>query len=94
MIDYPFWVNNFDRVKDHKQEFPNVSKIFEQPVSFWYGDRKGKNTCSIDNGLKRLMKRIDPCLPVMVIYNMYLSILCFVNKIFYFFFLIFIYLWF
>ena len=69
MIDYPFWVNNFDRVKDHKQEFPNVSKIFEQPVSFWYGDRKGKNTCSIDNGLRRLMKRIDPCLPVMVIYN-------------------------
>lgn len=69
MIDYPFWVNNFDRVKDHKLEYPNVSKIFEHPVSFWYGDRKGKSTCSIDNGLRRLMKRIDPCLPVMVIYN-------------------------
>ena len=69
MIDYPFWVNNFDRVKDHKQNFPNVSKIFEQPVSFWFGDKKGKNTCSIDNGLRRLMKRVDPDLPVMVIYN-------------------------
>jgi len=33
-MDYPFWVNNFDRVKDHRLAYPSVAKIFEQPVSF------------------------------------------------------------
>jgi endoglucanase len=68
-MDYPFWVNNFDRVKDHRLAYPSVAKIFEQPVSFWYGDRQGKYTCNIDDGLGRLMKRVDPQLPVLVIYN-------------------------
>lgn len=69
MLDYPFWVNNFDRVKDHRKTHPLVAKIFKHPVSFWYGDRKGKYTCHIDEGLGRLMKRCDPGLPVLVIYN-------------------------
>ena len=50
-MEYPFWVNNFDRVKDHRLAYPSVAKIFEQPVSFWYGDRQGKHTCNIDDGL-------------------------------------------
>ena len=41
-LEYPFWVNNFDRVKDHKLKYPLSSKIFEHPVSFWYGERNGK----------------------------------------------------
>jgi len=69
-MEYPFWVNNFDRVKDHRLAYPSVSVIFEQPVSFWYGDRQGKYSCHIDEGLSRLMKRADPALPVLVIYNM------------------------
>ena len=42
MLDYPFWVNNFDRVKDHRQTHPLVSNIFEHPVAFWYGQRHGR----------------------------------------------------
>ena len=70
MLDYPFFVNNFDRVKNFKQKFPLVSKIFEHPVSFWYGDREGKYCSHIDKGILRLVKRAYPYLPVFVIYNM------------------------
>ena len=42
MFTYPFWVNDFDRVKDHKLTHPLVAKIFEQPVAFWYGAKRGK----------------------------------------------------
>lgn len=70
MLNYPFWVNDFDRVKNYKQKFPLVSKIFENPVSFWYGDREGKYCSHVDEGISRLVKRASPCLPVFVIYNM------------------------
>lgn len=70
MLDYPFWVNNFDRVKDHKQKYPLASKIFEHPVSFWYGERNGKETSDLDYSIERLLKRTDPGLPILVLYNM------------------------
>jgi len=69
-LDYPFWVNDFDRVKDHKQKFPLASKIFEYPVSFWYGERNGKEMEKIDYSIQRLMRRTAPQLPVLVVYNM------------------------
>ena len=25
-MEYPFWVNNFDRVKDHRLAYPSVAK--------------------------------------------------------------------
>ncbi len=71
MIDYPFWVNDFDRVKDHRITHPEVAKIFEQPVAFWYGAKKNKNaTKNLDKSLKRLLKRTLPGLPYFVIYNL------------------------
>jgi endoglucanase len=69
-LDYPFWVNDFDRVKDHKQKFPLASKIFEHPVSFWYGERNGKEMEKIDYSIQRLLRRTAPQLPVLVVYNM------------------------
>ena len=42
MIDYPFWVNDFDRVKDHRLTHPQVAKIFDYPVAFWYGTKEHK----------------------------------------------------
>ena len=69
-MDYPFWVNDFDRVRDHKQNFPLASKIFEHPVSFWYGERNGKEMEKIDYSLQRLLRRTAPQLPVLVVYNM------------------------
>ena len=69
-MDYPFWINDFDRVRDHKQNFPLASKIFEHPVSFWYGERNGKEMEKIDYSLQRLLRRTAPQLPVLVVYNM------------------------
>ena len=69
-MDYPFFVNNFDRVKNHKLQFPAVSEIFKHPVSFWYGSRNGKEMEKIDYSLQRLLRRTAPQLPVLVVYNM------------------------
>lgn len=73
MLDYPFWVNNFDRVKDHSQTHPLVSKIFEHPVAFWYGTRHGKKANGenkLEKSLKRFLTRTLPQLPYFVLYNM------------------------
>lgn len=70
-MEYPFWVNDFDRVKDHKLKYPLVSKIFEQPMAFWYGERNGKGSCStVHKSLGRLLQRSGDKLPVLVLYNM------------------------
>lgn len=69
-LDYPFWVNDFDRVRDHKQNFPLASKIFEYPTAFWYGERNGKEMKDLDKSLKRLFKRTSPQLPILVCYNL------------------------
>ena len=69
-LNYPFWVNDFDRVKDHKQKFPLASNIFQHPVSFWYGERNGKEMEKIDYSIQRLLHRTAPQLPVLVVYNM------------------------
>ena len=71
MLDYPFWVNDFDRVKDHKIKYPLASKIFEHPVAFWYGAKKGKKAYSkLSKSLKRFIDRTSPNLPYFVIYNL------------------------
>ena len=71
MLNYPFWVNDFDRVKDHKIKYPLSSKIFEHPVAFWYGAKKGKKSYSkLEKSLKRFIKRTSPKLPYFVIYNL------------------------
>ena len=69
-LNYPFWVNNFDRVRDYKQQYPLASKIFEQPVSFWYGERNGKTIENLQKSLSRLFNRTAPQLPVLVVYNL------------------------
>ena len=69
-LNYPFWVNDFDRVKDHKLKFPLASKIFQYPVSFWYGERNGKEMEKIDYSIQRLLRRTHPQLPILVVYNM------------------------
>jgi len=69
-LNYPFWVNDFDRVRDYKQKYPLVSKIFEYPTAFWYGERNGREMKDLDKSLKRLFRRTLPCLPILVIYNL------------------------
>ena len=69
-MDYPFYVNNFDRVQDHRIKHPSVACIFEQPMAFWYGERNGKPMDKIDKSLARLFKRAGDKLPIFVIYNL------------------------
>jgi endoglucanase len=69
-MDYPFYVNNFDRVSDHRINYPSVAKIFKQPMAFWYGERNGKPMDKIDKSLTRLFRRAEGTLPIFVIYNM------------------------
>jgi endoglucanase len=70
VIQYPFWVNDFDRVKNYRSEHPLVAEIFKNPVSFWYGSRKGKPVEKVKLGVQRLLRRAAPALPVLVCYNM------------------------
>ena len=69
-MDYPFYVNNFDRVCDHAVKYPLVRKIFEHPVAFWYGQRNGKPIKHLEKSLARLFRRTLPALPVFVLYNL------------------------
>lgn len=69
MIEYPFFVNNFDRVKNYRKDYPLVGKIFEHPVSFWYGVKNGQVTYP-EKSIKRLLKRAAPSLPVFTVYNL------------------------
>jgi endoglucanase len=68
-MKYPFFVNNFDRVKNYRKDYPSVGKIFEHPVSFWYGERNGKEIKCLYKGVRRLLKRSHPQLPIFVLYN-------------------------
>lgn len=70
-MDYPFYINDFDRIKNHKEKYPTAGKIFDYPVSFWFGVKKGKKDLfKVHSRITRLLERADPCLPVMVIYNL------------------------
>tara|TARA_R110002153_G_scaffold7259_2_gene32641 strand:- start:5358 stop:6221 length:864 start_codon:yes stop_codon:yes gene_type:complete len=71
-MDYPFYVNDFDRVKNHKETFPTVGEIFKYPQSFWYGEKNGKGGCPehLTKSLNRLLHRADPQWPVLVCYNL------------------------
>jgi len=70
-MEYPFWVNDFDRIKDHKSQYPNIDKIFSYPVSFWFGTRQGRGPIkNLKNRMTRLLNRAHPSLPVLVLYNL------------------------
>lgn len=70
-MDYPFYVNDFDRIRNHREKYPVAGKIFEYPVAFWFGVKKGKKDLfKVHSRITRLLKRADPLLPIMVIYNL------------------------
>jgi endoglucanase len=66
----PLFVNDFDRVKNFRDQYPLVDKIFQQPVSFWLGTRKNKSADNVYKRVSRLMKRSAGYEPVIVIYNL------------------------
>jgi endoglucanase len=68
-MEYPFWINDFDRVSNYRDEYPLASKIFEHPQSFWYGDNPKKPKKHMEKSIRRLLNRAHPQLPIFVIYN-------------------------
>ena len=68
-MEYPFWINDFDRVKNYRDKYPLSPKIFEYPQSFWYGDNPKKPKKHMENSIRRLLNRAHPQLPILVIYN-------------------------
>lgn len=68
-MEYPFWINDFDRIPNYKNKYPLASKIFEHPQSFWYGDNPKKPKKHMEKSINRLLNRAHPQLPILVIYN-------------------------
>ena len=68
--DYPFYVPDYDRAGKHANQNPLSSKIFQYPISYWYGERSGKRIKKLRQRVTRLMERCYPALPVIVIYNL------------------------
>ena len=64
-MEYPFWINDFNRIKNYQDEYPLALEIFKQPQAFWYGD-VGK---PLEGSIKRLLKIASPQLPYFVLYN-------------------------
>ena len=68
-MNYPFWINDFDRIKNYREKYPLASKIFEYPQAFWYGDNPKKPKKWMEKSIQRLLKRAEPQLPIFVMYN-------------------------
>ena len=68
-MNYPFWINDFDRIKNYREKYPLASTIFEYPQAFWYGDNPKKPKKWMEKSIQRLLKRAAPQLPVFVMYN-------------------------
>ncbi len=69
-MNYPFWVFDWNRVRDYQEKYPLSKEIFKQPLSLWYGNRSAKPIKNLHKSLRRLFKRSGSNMPVLVIYNM------------------------
>jgi len=70
VMEYPFWVNDFDRVgKKYNKKYPLATEIFKSPSSFWYGDNPKKPKQHMEKSIRRLLNRAKPQLPILVTYN-------------------------
>ena len=69
-MEYPFWINDFDRIGNkYNQKYPLAAEIFKHPSSFWFGDNPKKPKKKMTESIQRLLKRAEPQLPILVIYN-------------------------
>ncbi len=69
-MNYPFWIFDWNRVKDYQDRYPLTKEIFKYPLSLWYGKRNAKPIKNLSKSLQRLFKRSGNKMPILVIYNM------------------------
>lgn len=67
--NYPFWINDFDRIKNYRDRYPLASDIFKEPSAFWFGDNPKKPKEHMEKSIQRLLNRAKPQLPILVMYN-------------------------
>jgi endoglucanase len=68
-MDYPFWIQDFNRITNYQDKYPLALEIFKHPQSFWFGDNPKKPKKKMTESIQRLLKRAHPQLPILVIYN-------------------------
>tara|TARA_B110000285_G_scaffold193887_1_gene223187 strand:- start:1441 stop:2289 length:849 start_codon:yes stop_codon:yes gene_type:complete len=68
-MNYPFWVQDFNRISNYQDNYPLALDIFKHPQSFWYGDNPKKPKKWMEKSIQRLLKRAEPQLPIFVMYN-------------------------
>jgi endoglucanase len=68
-MEYPFWVNDFNRISNYQEKYPLALEIFKHPQSFWYGDNPKKPKKHMEKSIRRLLNRAQPQLPILVMYN-------------------------
>ena len=62
---YPEWNNRKEVCKEH----PQIREITKEPIAFWYGVGPKRTIRKTKNSIKRLLKRADPYLPILVVYS-------------------------
>ena len=62
---YPKWNNRKEVCKEH----PQIREITKEPIAFWYGVGPKRTIRKTKNSIKRLLKRADPYLPILVVYS-------------------------
>jgi len=68
-MEYPFWVNDFNRISNYQEKYPLALEIFKHPQAFWYGDNPKKPKKHMEKSIRRLLNRAQPQLPILVMYN-------------------------
>ena len=68
-MEYPFWVNDFNRISNYQEKYPLALEIFKHPQAFWYGDNPKKPKKHMEKSIRRLLNRAYPQLPILVMYN-------------------------
>ena len=68
-MEYPFWINDFNRISNYQNDYPLALNIFKYPQSFWYLDNPKKPKTHMEKSIHRLLNRTHPQLPILVIYN-------------------------
>jgi len=68
-MEYPFWIQDFNRIQNYQEKYPLALEIFKHPQSFWYGDNPKKPKKHMEKSIRRLLNRAQPQLPILVIYN-------------------------
>ena len=68
-MNYRFYYPDWNSRKEVCKEHPQIKELTKEPIAFWYGVGPKRTTRKTKKSIQRLLKRADPCLPVLVIYS-------------------------